>query len=176
MPEAAEAVVVEASSRCYRCNAPLNPAAPGVCPECGRSQTRVCFCGTTISRALTVCPECGTDWSRIRRSRRKSKEERRAETSRAALMGGVLALIVGGLGYGLWRLSVSGQVAAGADAAGDSLSSLGTTVLRALEVAWAPLVVFVVGAAGGLAIHYVRQQQRRRKRRRVTKKRSSSAE
>ncbi|MBM3696208.1 MAG: hypothetical protein FJW79_09790 [Actinobacteria bacterium] len=127
----------------------------------------------TISRGAATCPACETDWSRIRRSRRKSSEERQAERSRATLIGGAIALLAAGVVYGIWRLVESGQAAAGADAMGSAVGSLGTSVVRALAVVWVPLVVFVLGAAGGLVTHYVRQKRRRRRRRRVSKRDAS---
>jgi hypothetical protein len=175
MAEAAEVLPAESSPQCYHCKSLLSPTAPDVCPECGRAQTRVCFCGTRISRALAICPQCGVDWSRIRRTRRRSREERRADASRAAIVGGAIALVVAGVAYGVWRLIESGHAAAGADAARGGLTSLGAVLLHALEVVWAPLLVFALGAVGGTVIQWARQQRRRSRRRRVTKRPDPSA-
>jgi cell division protein FtsX len=83
-------------------------------------------------------------------------------------------LLASGIAYGLWRLAVSGHAATGAEAVGSAVGSLGASMVRALEIAWVPLLVFVLGAVGGLVTHYVRQRRRRRKRRRVSKRRDPS--
>jgi hypothetical protein len=164
MPEAAPNAVTEPLPRCYRCDAPLAGSAPDVCTECGRAQTRVCFCGARISRAVKLCPECGTDWSHIRRSRRQSSTRRRSEALRSALGGGLLALLAAGILYGCWRLIAAGHASDGAQAAGSALASFGGFALRALQLAWAPLLVFAVGTVGGLLVYRLRGRQRRSRR------------
>jgi len=76
----------------------------------------------------------------------------------------------------VWRLIASGHVAASAGAAGSAASSLAASVAHVLHVAWAPLLVFAVGAAGGLAIHYARQRRRHSGRRRIAKRTESADE
>ncbi|MBM3472267.1 MAG: hypothetical protein FJX75_03210 [Armatimonadetes bacterium] len=174
MPEAAEAVIVETPRQCYRCKALLHAATPDVCPECGRAQSRVCFCGVTISRGAATCPACETDWSRIRRSRGRSKVERRERTWRAALIGGAGALLVVGIAYGIRVFVVTGRAQYGVDAAGSAFGALGNLLLQALRMVWIPAVIFVVGAVGGVAVRHIRRQRRRRRRRRVSGRSASS--
>jgi hypothetical protein len=57
---------------CYWCQVPLDPG--GDCPECGRRQVRICFCGQELSPDQEVCPNCNTEWRgvvKVRRRRRK---------------------------------------------------------------------------------------------------------
>jgi hypothetical protein len=136
----------------------------------------VCFCGARISRAVKLCPECGTDWSRIRRSRRKTSPKRRSEALRSALGGGLLALLAAGILYGCWRLIAAGHASDGAQAAGSALASFGGFALRALQLAWAPLLVFAVGTVGGLLVYRARRERRHGRRRRKPASPASTSE
>jgi ribosomal protein L40E len=80
---------------CYRCGADVSPDAR-VCPECGRRQFRLCFCGDEIRRSVARCPRCGTDWSKIQRRRhRRSRESFRwRQLARYGSFGAGLALAV----------------------------------------------------------------------------------
>jgi hypothetical protein len=129
----------------------------------------VCFCGARISRAAKLCPECGTDWSRIRRSRRETSPKRRSEALRSALGGGLIALLAAGILYRCWRLIAAGHASDGAQAAGSALASFGGFALRALQLAWAPLLVFAVGTVGGLLVYRARRERRHGRRRRLAK-------
>ncbi|MBM3501399.1 MAG: hypothetical protein FJX74_22320 [Armatimonadetes bacterium] len=84
-------------------------------------------------------------------------------------------MLVAGVAYGVWRLIESGHAAAGADAARGSLTSFGAVLFHGLQVVWAPVLVFVLGAVGGIVIHWTGQQRRRGRRRRVTKRPDPSA-
>lgn len=57
---------------CYRCGAQLAEGAER-CPQCGRRQTRLCYCGHAIPVTASECPHCHADWSAALRVRRKSR-------------------------------------------------------------------------------------------------------
>ncbi len=89
---------------CYRCGVGLGPEDPDICPDCGRRQTRTCFCGTRISRAAAVCPQCETDWDEIDRVHRNALRERKRDerssrfqvwTCAGAAIGAALAFLGG---------------------------------------------------------------------------------
>lgn len=58
-------------AECYWCRVPLD--ADGRCPECGRRQTRVCFCGEELYPDEDVCPACGSDWRGVVKVRRRKR-------------------------------------------------------------------------------------------------------
>jgi ribosomal protein L40E len=64
-----------ATATCYRCGAAL-PEGAGRCPQCGRRQTRLCYCGNIIPVTASECPLCHTDWSVAVRVRRRSRSEK----------------------------------------------------------------------------------------------------
>ena len=161
MPHVNELETVESAVRCYCCGSPLGAGSPDVCVDCGRAQSRTCFCGAQIPRALAVCPQCGTDWSHIRRLRRTSTDERRARRWRAGIVGGAIALGLAGLAYVGWQLAE-----AQSDAAWTALRSLGVAVAGAFGTVGPLVLVFAIGALGGLAVHHLRHERRRSLRRR----------
>jgi len=57
---------------CYRCGAELAEGADR-CPQCGRRQTRLCYCGHAIAVTAPECPHCHADWSAALRVRHKSR-------------------------------------------------------------------------------------------------------
>lgn len=59
---------------CRWCDAPLDP--DGRCPECGRMQTRICFCGQELLPDEDPCPNCGADWQGIVKVRRRKRHRR----------------------------------------------------------------------------------------------------
>lgn len=80
--------------QCYRCGAEL-PAGAKVCPECGRSQFRICYCDKEIPVNLPTCPYCGADWSqssRVRKSRKRYSKIRPRELLRSAVIGAGIAV------------------------------------------------------------------------------------
>ncbi len=85
------------SDRCYHCGAVLDGAE--VCPQCGRKQYRVCFCGERIPVNARVCPHCGADWSHSRRVRRKSRQQKLSyqQLARFAGLGALVAVVAAGL-------------------------------------------------------------------------------
>lgn len=81
---------------CYRCGARL-PADATRCTNCGRKQTRICYCGNEIPVTALECPYCGADWSNARRARRKRTKSRRIkprELAKAAGVGALASLLV----------------------------------------------------------------------------------
>lgn len=157
------------ATRCYACHGELLEADAQVCLACGRRQTRVCFCGATISRAEALCPQCGVDWPKIRRERRpsRSKMGQKRRLLRNTVIGGALAIAVAGLLYVLVRT---------ADASVSVLSSVGSQLGRISSAVMAHLpmigllaLIFALGAAGGAARYYIRHSRRRSGRRRRTK-------
>jgi len=85
---------------CYRCDAVLDPSKAHTCPKCGRTQTRVCFCGERLRKDVAVCPKCETDWQMIEALEKAQRDEHRAQLRaefwRRCVEVGVV-LLVGGL-------------------------------------------------------------------------------
>ena len=86
----------DSAESCYRCDAEIPPGATR-CPNCGRRQTRTCYCGKEIPVTAVECPYCGADWSnarRVRRKRSKSPSIKPTAVAKAAFIGGVISLAV----------------------------------------------------------------------------------
>ncbi|MBP8951870.1 MAG: hypothetical protein KBI47_05735 [Armatimonadetes bacterium] len=79
---------------CRWCDAPVG--ADGRCPECGRTQTRICFCGQELLPGEDPCPNCGADWQGIVKVRRR-KRHRRVSALDALGYGAVGLLVALGL-------------------------------------------------------------------------------
>ena len=157
------------ATRCYACHGELLEADAQVCLACGRRQTRVCFCGATISRAEALCPQCGVDWPKIRRERRpsRSKMGQKRRLLRNIAIGGALAVTVAGILYML--LYTADRSAGVLSAAGTHLRHLWSSATAHLPEIGLLALIFAVGAAGGAARYYIRQSRRRSGRRRRTK-------
>jgi hypothetical protein len=66
---------------CYNCESPLAETDER-CPQCGRGQFRVCFCGQRIRKAEAHCPHCSADWTHKQRDRERRKHRRRSSHRR----------------------------------------------------------------------------------------------
>jgi hypothetical protein len=159
IPATGEPTAQPSSTSCYKCQAALQPEAPEVCPACGRRQTRQCFCGTTIGRGLAVCPTCGTDWSRIRRKSRSSREPiSKREFATNALLGGLIALASAGLLHYL----ASGGIQSLAASASSVMSNAWPKVARVASQGAAPAAVFLLGCIAGIGRFYINLKKQRR--------------
>lgn len=145
-PRTTEQLVADS---CYRCNTVLGGAE--VCPQCGRKQYRVCYCGNNIPITTAVCPHCGADWSHSHRVRRKSRRNKLSykELARFAIGGTFVALV----GASVLNVIITGL-------AGQSLppdqgmpGSVAVRIVLALQTVWGGIAGSfwtVVGVAGGL--------------------------
>lgn len=68
---------------CFWCEAPVE--SDGRCPECGRRQTRICFCGHELRPGEDPCPSCGAGWTGLVKVVRRKK--RRHAVNPAELIG-----------------------------------------------------------------------------------------
>jgi hypothetical protein len=66
---------------CYNCESPLAETDER-CPQCGRGQFRVCFCGQRIRKAEAHCPHCSADWTHKQRDKERRKHRRRSSHRR----------------------------------------------------------------------------------------------
>lgn len=80
---------------CYWCHAVLRE--DGTCPECGRRQTRICFCGQELYPGEDPCPYCGADGTGVLKVRRRRRRKRvvGAEAIRYAAAGVFGAVLIG---------------------------------------------------------------------------------
>jgi hypothetical protein len=160
-------------SGCYHCGADLPSPSARVCEQCGRRQTRTCFCGATIARGPVVCSECGTDWTKVRRRSRRSAGGRKRNLLVHSLAGGAVALGTAAILYLVYFLSVHVV-----DSAPQAMSSMASGLSgvwqaiadRALPIC-AAVAVFAVGALGGVARYHIRQSRRAASRRRPERER-----
>ena len=98
----ADPSAVSDAAHCYRCGAVLEDDSRN-CPQCGRRQTRLCYCGQEIGVTASSCPHCGADWSTAFRVRRKTKtfEFSWKLTAAHAAVGALAAIIVAALANSL---------------------------------------------------------------------------
>lgn len=174
-PESAPAGVI-----CGSCGAQAKPGAR-VCPQCGHSLYRTCFCGWELPASARTCPNCGADWSQSMRAARRSRSRRprKREALQYALLGAAWA--VGGLVV-LYLLATLFALAApheGSIPVGlpERLVLAGQGIARLVGIAVAAvarnaslilggILVLLVGALGGLLTYLVRVNGRRRSDRR----------
>jgi len=178
------------ADRCYKCNAALEGAE--VCPQCGREQYRVCYCGEKIPVAARVCPYCGADWSQSHRTRRKSRHSKLdyKKLARFAGLGALATLVAAGLTNiviaSLARRSLSShQVMPSSFLARVELAlqSLGQTTMEAMQRAidmgaslvWV-FIVILIGAGLGAVTYLARSGFVRLRSPRNTHKRRSRTE
>ncbi len=147
---------------CYRCGATLVEGDRN-CPQCGRRQTRLCYCGKEIPVTAAACPECGADWSTAFRVRRKSKTRDfswKVTAAYAAL--GALAMmvlaafvnsIVGALAFHSLPTGAEGLPAGFVDRLSLAMSTLGHafgTIAWHLEhIGGGPIAALLLVVAGG---------------------------
>lgn len=131
------------AGHCYRCGAVLTEDSRN-CPQCGRRQARLCYCGQEIPVTSPSCPFCGADWSTAFRVRRKTRNREFSwKLTAAYAAAGALAAII----LAAFANSFVGALA---------IRSLppGTTGLPASFLDRLGLAVTTVGRAlGGLAYH-----------------------
>lgn len=151
-------------SRCYRCGAALEPGSQR-CPQCGRRQTRYCYCGNAIPVTFAKCPYCGADWSMSMRVRRKSRSRRWDWRMFAAYCGaGALAAVaaaavvnslVGALALRSLPPGHTGLPGAFSARLSLALATVGRTVAtiwgRVISVGGAPWVGAAIAGSGLLA-------------------------
>ena len=168
LPEAEERDEID-GSQCYSCRTPL--LANGKCPDCGRRQTRICFCGEELYPGEEPCPKCGAEWTATLKIRRR---RRRRGVRSGELMGyGVAGIFVALLGttFIYYVTGMLAQPAAGGTGSSPSFSErLGMAshaVREGLGRAWssvaesfggiAPfLVAALVGALVGVLYYLIR--------------------
>jgi hypothetical protein len=139
---------------CYWCRVPLD--SDGTCPECGRRQVRVCFCGEEMSPGVEACPACGADWRGVvkvrRRKRRKTADL--LEMLRYAALGVLVAMLTAALANSI----ISGlalRSAAGTDlpeSPGERLGLAWHTLAKTAAAVGAAFVERIGGAALFLAM------------------------
>ncbi len=178
------------ADRCYKCDAALEGAE--MCPQCGRKQYRVCYCGEKIPVAARVCPYCGADWSHSHRVRHKSRSSKLdyKKLARSAGLGALATLVAAGLTNivitSIARRSLSShQVMPSSFLARVELAlqSLGQTTIGAMQRAidmgaslvWV-FIVILIGAGLGAVTYLARSGFIRRRRSRSTHKRRTRAE
>ena len=163
---------VDDDGYCYRCGATLVEGDRN-CPQCGRRQTRLCYCGQEIPVTASSCPECGADWSTAFRVRRKSKTRDFSWKQTAAYAAiGALAMmtlaalinsIVGALAYHSLPVGASGLPAGFVARLGLALSTLGNGFTGALwhleHIGGGPvtaLLLVLAGAVVGAVVYLYR--------------------
>jgi hypothetical protein len=134
---------------CYWCRVPLD--SDGTCPECGRRQVRVCFCGEEMAPGVDVCPACGADWRGVVKVRRR-KRRRSADVlsmARYAAAGVLVALLLAALGNsivnGLALRSATGTSLP--EAPGDRLGLAWQTLARTSNAVASAFIERIGGAA-----------------------------
>lgn len=161
---------------CYWCRVPLE--ADGTCPECGRRQVRVCYCGEELPPGVEVCPACGADWRGIvkvrRRKRRKTADL--VDMLRYAAVGVFVAMLAAALGTsivnGLALRSAAGTELPESPAerlglAWQTLAKTATAVGSAfVERIGGAALFFVMGIVGGLVgiLFYLRHRSEHHRR------------
>ncbi len=157
---------------CYRCGAALL-AGDRNCPQCGRRQTRLCYCGQEISVTASACPHCGADWSTAFRVRRKTKtrEFNWKFTAAYAAIGALAAMtlaalinsIVGGLAVRSLPEAAAGLPAGFLARLGLALSTVGhaftSLTWRIEHIGGGPtaaLLLVLAGAAIGAGVYLYR--------------------
>ncbi len=95
----AEPTVPQPNKECYRCGAEMAGDAER-CPECGRRQYRICYCGNRIPVTAAECSHCGADWSgstRVTRKKTRSSSVKPRMLLKNAGIGAGIALLVLGI-------------------------------------------------------------------------------